>query len=162
VIKRHGLPDAVVRDQKPMSDASLEKCLQDGITPHEWYAILNRMCFFWVTEERLVRLLKAKPYRSRAHTVLTLDTALVVGTYLDFVRLSPLNSGCSMPWRHMRGADTFSPVEQYPFEDLNLKRRGKDPIVEFAVLGGVAHVEDHAVQVRRMRESEVLEELWQR
>jgi hypothetical protein len=36
-ISRVGLPDAVIRDQKPMSDAALKECLLDGIEPAEWY-----------------------------------------------------------------------------------------------------------------------------
>ena len=35
----HG--SAVIRDQKPMTDADLRKCLRDGLTPADWYEILN-------------------------------------------------------------------------------------------------------------------------
>src|SRR3989337_250524 len=45
---KHGA--AVIRDQKPMSDKGLARCL-NGITPKEWYEILNRRTFFWLTED---------------------------------------------------------------------------------------------------------------
>src|SRR5262245_60128665 len=56
-INRDGLGTAVVRDQKPMSDAGLARCLQDGLSPEEWYRILNNKSFFWLTERRLLILL---------------------------------------------------------------------------------------------------------
>src|SRR4051812_6107133 len=33
---------AVVRDQKPMDDKGLTRALRDGITPRQWYELLNR------------------------------------------------------------------------------------------------------------------------
>ena len=65
---------AAIRDQKPMSDAALRRCLQDGMTPEEWYRLLNGRVFFWPTRSRLLGLLGARPYRSMDHDVLELDT----------------------------------------------------------------------------------------
>ncbi len=83
----HG--SAVVRDQKPMSDKGLQSALKDGLTPREWYGILNARVFFWLTEARLQRLLNAKPYRGKRQTVLTLDTAKLLDRHGDRVQLSP-------------------------------------------------------------------------
>ena len=47
--KIHGR--AVIRDQKPMSESALLQCLEDGIMPIQWYEILNRRVFFWLTED---------------------------------------------------------------------------------------------------------------
>jgi hypothetical protein len=65
---------AVIRDQKPMSDSALRKCLR-GMTPTEWYRLLNAKVFFWLTPERVLGLLSARAYRDREHTVLIVDTA---------------------------------------------------------------------------------------
>src|SRR5688500_9803141 len=46
---------AVIRDQKPLRDSSLEKCLIDLTVP-EWYRVLNGKVFFWVTKDRLLTL----------------------------------------------------------------------------------------------------------
>src|SRR4051812_10996812 len=43
---------AVIRDNKPMSDAGLLRSL-DGYTPREWYRLLNGFVFFWTRQERL-------------------------------------------------------------------------------------------------------------
>ena len=51
---------------------SVAKTLRN-MTPREWYELLNRKVFFWVTEERVQQLLGARMYRNRAHTVITLD-----------------------------------------------------------------------------------------
>src|SRR6185312_14586628 len=53
---------ATVRDQKPMDDKGLTRCLT-GVTPREWYRILNRKTFFWLTEERFRTLIGARAYR---------------------------------------------------------------------------------------------------
>ena len=57
-----------------MSESALKKCL-NGMTPTEWYRLLNSKVFFWLTAERVTRLLSARAYRKREHTVLTIDTA---------------------------------------------------------------------------------------
>jgi len=58
---------AVIRDQKPMSDRGLLKCLLDGLTPSQWYKNLNGKVFFWVSEERLNRLLAARVGQESRH-----------------------------------------------------------------------------------------------
>jgi hypothetical protein len=54
---------AVIRDQKPMSDGGLVRALQDGLKPRDWYRILNKKVFFWLTRERLETLVNAREYR---------------------------------------------------------------------------------------------------
>src|SRR5690349_5982401 len=66
------LPDAVVRDQCPMSDRRLRACLS-GATPEQWYTLLNHKVFFWTSEQRFVTLLNS--YADRQHLMLTVDAA---------------------------------------------------------------------------------------
>lgn len=73
-----GLPGATIRDQKPMTDSALDKCLPAGVTPENWYRLLNSKTFFWLSQPRLQRLLGARAYRDHAQIVLTLDTASLV------------------------------------------------------------------------------------
>ena len=47
--QRHGT--AVVRDQKPMHESALARCLDDEMTPAQWYRLLNAKVFFWPTKE---------------------------------------------------------------------------------------------------------------
>jgi len=66
---------AVIRDQKPMSDPSVRKALAgSGLEPSDWYRELNSRVFFWLTEERLDRLMNARAYRHQRHHVLVVDT----------------------------------------------------------------------------------------
>src|SRR4051794_10515431 len=53
----------VLRDQRPMPPSRLQIALANsGMTPQEWYRLLNGKVFFWAEEERLFRLLKAEMY----------------------------------------------------------------------------------------------------
>ncbi len=69
--RAHG--SAIVRDQKPLIESKLAKSLS-GCTVPEWYRLLNRFVFFWLSKDRLKTLLSARAYRDRAHLVLTIAT----------------------------------------------------------------------------------------
>ena len=139
---------AVVRDQKPMDDTGLRRCLQDGLTPTEWYEILNDKTFFWLTEERLLRLLNARPYRRLEHTVLVVDTARLLERHEKNVLLSPINSGCTKPYPAKRGRTTFLPLPEYPFDIWRKKRGRLEAVVELSVAGGVPDVKDFVLEVQ--------------
>jgi len=151
---------AVIRDQKPMSDSGLLRCLRD-VTPKEWYETLNRRVFFWLTMERLLTLLNAKPYRNQEHCVLTIDTALMVERHVDEITLAPLNTGCTKPYPHPRGSDTFLPLWDYPYESRR-KKGNYLAIVELTVDYKVTDIEDLTVKVERMTGGMVLETLFER
>ena len=154
---------AVIRDQKPMDDRGLHRALQDSLTPREWYELLNDRVFFWLTEERLTRLLSARAYRDRTHTVLTVDTTTLVSAYKDQITLSPINSGCTKPMPQPRGRDTFQRITDYPFAFMLAKRGARnDPIVELAVNYNVPDVADHVVRVDRRRGVTIIERLYDR
>jgi hypothetical protein len=137
---------AVIRDQKPMDDKGLTRCLT-GVSPKEWYEILNRRTFFWLTEDRLGRLLSAGAYRHKQHCVLTVDTRVLVERHLDRITLSPRNSGCTKPMPHPRGRDCFLPVPEYPYEAWSRKRHKKDAVVELAVDYSVPDIADMVIEV---------------
>ena len=104
----------VIRDQWPMPPEHLAEGL-DGISPQQWYEFLNRRTFLWLSEQRLMRMLNAAPYRNAAHDVLTLDTRAFVGEYVDRITVCPINSGFAMPMFGKvtrRSFDTFQTIEQ--------------------------------------------------
>ncbi len=140
--------EAVIRDQKPMDDAGLRRALQDGLTPKDWYALLNKRVFFWTERKRLDTLLSARAYRDTRQTVLTLDTAGLLARYATRVELSPINSGATKPMPTPRGRDTFLPLDHFPFEHWRKKRGSRrKAIVELTVLGGVPDVRDFVLRV---------------
>ncbi len=153
---------AVVRDQIPLSDAGLERCLQDGLTPKDWYELLNARVFFWATEERLERLLDADAYRDRSHTVLTLDTKSLITDHSERLVLSPINSGCTRPFPHPRGRSTFLPLTEYPFQYWRRKRSPSESVVEVAIDEAVRDVVQYVVDVRERRAGERGHLLWSR
>ena len=150
-----GLAPAVVRDQKPMTDAGLRRCLTDGLAPADWYRVLNAKVFFWLSRARLLKLLDAAPYRALEHDVLELDSRRLVLDHADRVRLSPINSGYTRRFPQPRGPSTFLPIADYPYAT----RPRRERVVELAVEGGVAEVDRYVLRVVRMRratEREVL------
>jgi hypothetical protein len=128
---KHG--KAVIRDQKPMRDSALLKCLDKGITPTDWYRTLNRKVFFWLSEERLDRLLGARAYNKKTHCVIIIDTAKLLGQHADHVRLCHINSGSTIYRPQSRGANTFKTIGDYPFDEWRQKRGAKDAVVELVI-----------------------------
>jgi hypothetical protein len=160
-ISSDGVPDAVIRDQKPMSDSALRKCLTDGITPSQWYQILNGKVFFWLSKRRLRRLLGARAYRNFPQTVLTLDTKTLVKAHSQKILLSPINSGSAIMQPQPRGNDTFLSIADYPFDEWRKKRSRRNAVVELVVPGSVGDIMDHVIAVHRVIQARPTE-LWRR
>jgi hypothetical protein len=141
---------AVIRDQIPMREEPLRKCLIDMV-PREWYELLNRNVFFWPTRERLMQLLSARAYRDRTHDVLTIDTGKLIARYQGALRLSPINSGSTLYKPQPRGRRTFSSMNDYPFEERRKLRGKNNAIAEMCVDYSVPDIQDLVVCVIKMR-----------
>jgi hypothetical protein len=149
-----GLPSVVLRDQKPLNVEHLRGCLEDGVTVEEWLLLLNSKVFFWATEDRLSRLLKAAAYRDRMHDVLVVDTRSLVERYAEKITLTRINSGATGRARARRGRRTFVPISLYP-DDPASRRRIAEVAVEYAVLD----IAEHVQRVERRQGDRVLETL---
>lgn len=152
---------AVVRDQLPIRESQLASVLED-MAVDEWLRMLNSRVFFWVTEERLIRLLGARAYRARAHDVLVVDTAALVDVHRDRIDLSPINSGATLFNAPRRGRGTFLSIEEYP---LSIRRRqvGRQAAVaELAVRGGIADIQPFVVEVSRRQGDRILSRIYSR
>jgi len=160
-ISREGFPNAIVRDQKPMTESALKKCLAKDVTPRQWFEILNGRAFFWLSRDRLRSLLGARAYRGRPQTVLTVDTASLLNAHRDRIELSPLNSGATIYNPQPRGRDTFLPVADYPFDERSKMRSVHKSVVELAVRGGVPDIADHLIAAHRIHDG-VQQEIWRR
>jgi hypothetical protein len=140
----HGV--AVIRDNKPMSDRALSKCLADGLTPTDWYRRLNSLVFFWTQEDRLRRLLAARAYRSTAQLVIELDTAKLVAAHGASIRLSPINSGSTVYNPVPRGSDTFTAIQDFPYDHWRSKRGNRRAaVVELTVPYEVPNATDFII-----------------
>ena len=140
----HGV--AVIRDQRPMRPKALELVL-DGMTPSEWYQLLNGKTFFWVCERDLKKLLNASPYKSRPHDVLTVDTREMLRRHRDRITLAPFNTGSTLGRRRSRGPESFQRLEDYSLDDPH------SGVVELAVAHHVPDIADFTVTVKRRRAS---------
>ncbi len=144
---------ALVRDNKPMQERVLERCLV-GMEPREWYETLNRKVFFWVDRGRLIRLLGARAYRDRPHLVLELDAAGLLRRHGLRVSLSGINSGATFAMNPApRGPGTFRPIVEHP-EGVR--------VVELAVDYAVPDAAEFVLSVSRWRGTERLEGVWER
>ncbi len=148
---KFGRAKAVVRDQLPMDDKGLERCLLDEISPEAWYRVLNSKVFFWLTRERLVRLLNAGTYQAQEHDVLELDSRALIEAHADQIWFCPMNSGCTKPFPHPRGRSTFLRIADYPYAQWKSKRRRGERVVELAVDYAVPDVRKYVKRVIRMK-----------
>jgi hypothetical protein len=152
VVKHGSLPPIVIRDQIPMSDWALRKCLQGGLEPRDWYRLLNCRVFFWLSEERLLRLLGAKAYRSKKHDILEVDTRAVVKDLRNKITLSPINSGSTLFNPRARGAGTFARIEDYAYAD----RPRNNKVAELAVDYSVPNVAKYVGRVVEMQGDKIV------
>lgn len=149
-IERRGLGRAVIRDQLPMDDKGLMRCLQDGLAPADWYLLLNGKVFFWLTRPRLLRLLKAGTYRREEHDVLEIQTAALIAAYSEKIWFCPMNSGCK-PFPHPSGTSSFQRITDYPYSVWKQKRPRGERVVELAIDYAVPDVRQFVKRVVRMR-----------
>jgi hypothetical protein len=142
-----------LRDQKPMPPTQLTRCLQDGLTPAQWYRLINGKVFFWAREQRLHGLLNARSYRDFEHDVLVIDTAALMEKYEGSTWLCHMNSGNTFPVAQPRGRDTFRRIRDYP-----TKRNGspEKEVVEVVVDYCVTDIRDYVTEVRVMKGATVL------
>jgi hypothetical protein len=161
VITHPGLGRAVIRDNKPMSDTMLARCLVD-VDPPSYYRLLNRRAFFWLTEQRLETLLSARAYRYETHLVITVETSALLKRHADAVTLSAINSG-STAYRAMpRGNATFVPLPDYDYEARRRLRGSQGAIAELAVEHGLDDVLEIALRAERRSPDGSRELLWRR
>jgi hypothetical protein len=145
-----------IRDQLPMAPAALQKCLV-GMTPAEWYALLNQMVFFWCDRDRLNRQLRA--CGGRPQVVLTLDAEQLLARHADRISLTPFNTGHARRKPAIRGRATFVPYSIWlasawrsEAEALGLRERpSSHPPVELTVAGSVRDAAEFTVGVQPVR-----------
>ena len=152
---------AVIRDQKPMRESTLLKCLQ-GLSPSQWYQLLNRRTFFWLDSDRLTTLLNARAYRSRAHCVLTVETKLLLQRHATRITLCPINSGSTIYNPPARGASSFYTIADYPFEERRKTRGRKGAVAELVVDYSVPDIGEMVISVEHRQQNNLLKRLWMR
>ena len=155
-VNAEGLPRAVIRDQIPMSDAGLRRCLPAHMMPEDWYVLLNAKAFFWFSEARLHRLTGARAYRDREHDVLEVDSRSLIEEHRAQIWLCPINSGCTKPMPRARDESAFARIDDYPYGYWRGRRGRQERVVELAVDYGVLDIRRHVRRVVVKKGAEVL------
>lgn len=96
----------VIRDQSPMPPAALKPCLR-GLTPTQWYALLNGKVFFWFDEDRVARHLHA--CRRTAQVVMSIDAEALLARHAARASVAPFNTGNARRRPAVRGPASFVP-----------------------------------------------------
>ena len=147
---------AVVRDQLPMPEDKLNRCLVDMMT-REWYELINGKTFFWPNQTPLGWMLNAAPYRGREHAVIIVRTRDLLHHHTEIVTLSAINSGSVYPSKatgtaRPRGKNTFQPIRS--FTDRW--------VTELAVEYSVPNIADLAIRVEAWQRKRSLRIVWSR
>lgn len=128
---------AVLNDNLPLSNAALERCLDDGLRPADWLDILNRRVFFWATRAGVDRLLGARTNRNRPRLVLEFDSLALARRHGARLSLCPINSGSTIRRPARRGLATFTPLEECSWPEWRRLRGRLDTLLEVTVDGAV-------------------------
>lgn len=102
---------AWIRDQRPMPPAALARCLDPGLDPEDWYALVNSKVFFWLSRERLERHRAA--CRARPQIVLAIDLPALLARHGARAYVTPFNVGNARRNAASRGHRTFVPIESW-------------------------------------------------
>jgi hypothetical protein len=140
----HG--SALLRDQIPLNEKKLAKALQDGLTPRDWYRMLNRKAFFWGPKTRLKTLREAREYDGFRQTIVVIDTAQLVARHGDRILLCHMNSGATQPMAFARGLQTFLPIDLYPISERIRKYGEKGALAEVTVDYAVPDLRDFVLE----------------
>lgn len=105
------LPNGVqIRDQRPMPPEALATCLI-GMSPSQWYELINSRIFFWLDPDRLNRQRSA--CGARPQVVITVDVEQLVAAYVDHIAVTPINTGNARRLPAKRGAASFVPYTKW-------------------------------------------------
>lgn len=147
--ERHG--EATITDNLPLSEAALERCLDDGLTPRRWLRMLNARVFFWPDERTLGTLLNARANRGRRLAVLRFDTRSLARAHGARMAFSPINSGATIRRPARRGLSTFQPIAHLSYDAWRRLRGRLDTVREISVEGGVPDAHAHLIGVTEVQ-----------
>ena len=154
-----GRPRAVLRDQKPLTDAGLRTALGGSAEPWQWYDLINSMVFFWPTTRRLETMISASAYKKVTQDVLVVDAKALVRLEQPHIRLSRMNSGSTRRGARARDMSLFKRFEDYPFETRWRKQGTAGAVAEVCVVEGVEKIREAVVDVKHGLPGEILAEL---
>ena len=148
------LPSGVlIRDQSPMPPDALRRCLDVGLTPQDWYDLVNAKVYFWLDRERLERHLAA--CGARAQVLLAIDLQALLARHGRAAFLTPFNVGNARRRPASRGRRSFVPLAAWladrwgsEAEPGRPPRPRSHPPAEIAVEDWVPDLADFVLEAR--------------
>jgi hypothetical protein len=145
---QHGT--ATIRDQKPLHDSTLLRCLRGRVSVEDWHRLLNGRVLFWVDEKRLDDLRNARAYREQRQTVIFADTRQLVERYGNRIRLAHINTGATRSVFHFRDLETFKTIKDYD----------RRKVVELTIDRSVPDVAEFVVRVEEIGGPDASRVIW--
>lgn|SRR6185295_11885667 len=149
----------LIRNQKPMPQKALARCLQDGLAPEDWFELLNSKVFFWVDAGRLNRQRRA--CGTSTQIVLTVDAARLLARYGAQATVTPINTGNAMRAAAPRNRTTFVPYQRWIKEGWAHEKLGRAATrasshkpVELTIDDAVPDIMDYVTAVVTLRAGE--------
>ena len=155
-----GRPSAVLRDQKPMTDAGLRRALDGSAEPWQWYDLINSMVFFWPTTARLGTMLTASAYEGVAHGRAGCGREGAGGDWSATTSGSRRSTAGARDACLGRGDVTlFKRFADYPFEYRRRKYGVARAVAEVCVVDRVERIAEAVLDVKRGTAGEVMKAL---
>ena len=145
---QHG--SVTIRDQKPLHDSMLARCLRGRVSVEDWHRLLKGRVFFWVDERRLNDLRNARAYREQRQTVIFADTRRLVERYAPRIRLAHINTGATRSVFHFRDLETFKTIDQYD----------RPSVVELTIDRSVPDLREFVVRVEEIGGPDASRGIW--
>jgi hypothetical protein len=150
-----------IRDQSPMPPAVLGKYLRDGLSPEDWYDLLNSKVFFWLDPDRLNRQRRA--CGAAPQRVLVIDAARMLDKHGSRAAVTPINTGNAMRAAAPRGLSTFVPWARWTSDGWEFEKAGRAASrpanhkpVELTIEDAVEDILDHVVEMIPLGAGETL------
>ena len=89
------------------------------------------------------------------HDLIIVDSKSFLESYASKIWLSPINSGCTTPYAHPRGKDTFLHLNDYPLMERKKKYGDQSMVAEVAVQDEINDISKYIVDVVAMKGSEL-------
>ena len=157
------LPSGVlIRDQRPMPPKALRRCLTSGLTPADWFELLNSKVFFWLDPGRLNRQRLAGG--ALPQIALVINAADLLMKYNGFATVTPINTGNALRFAAPRNLTTFVPYERWlidgwAYEDIPGARprpRSHRP-AELTISEAVPDILDYVMAAVPLNAGEILD-----
>jgi hypothetical protein len=151
----------LIRDQRPMPPKALTRCLASGLTPEDWFELLNSKVFFWLDLERLNRQrLACGP---SPQVALIVNASRLLMKYNDLATVTPINTGNARRSPALRNFTTFVPYKRWLIDrwaDENIpgvrpRPRNHRP-VELTISEAVPDILDYVIAVVPLSSGQIL------